>query len=141
MKCLLALVNSTMAFRFSSWGIRTRTLGTISTCSSLITWEIGWSSVLALKGKMRLTKIKHYQQFNVNIPDNLMLRWSRLAYQPSGELEHLGLDYEISERTQAPDFRSLSSRLVARWIRIIEEDGICHILPNWLLKLLDDKGI
>ena len=51
-------------------------------------------------------QIKHYQQFTVNIPDeNLMLGdGAGWFYQPSGELKYLGLDYEISERTQGNRF-------------------------------------
>ena len=49
-------------------------------------------------------QIKHYQQFSVNIPDeNFMLEMEQAGFISHREkLEHLGLDYEISERTQAP---------------------------------------
>lgn len=61
------------------------------------------------------------------------------------KLEHLGLDYEISERTQAPILESCPVVLDCQVDRIIEEDGICHIFAKILdrladSELLDDKG-
>lgn len=61
------------------------------------------------------------------------------------KLEHLGLDYEISERTQAPILEACPVVLDCQVDRIVEEDGICHIFAKILERLadpelLDDKG-
>jgi len=92
-------------------------------------------------------QIKHYQQFSVNIPDeNLMLQMEQAGFISHREkLEHLGLDYEISERTQAPILEACPVVLDCQVDRIIEEDGICHIFAKILERLaapelLDDKG-
>ena len=60
-------------------------------------------------------------------------------------MKHLGLDYEISERTQAPILEACPVVLDCQVDRIIEEDGICHIFAKILERLadpelLDDKG-
>ena len=49
-------------------------------------------------------RIKHYQRFIVNIPDeNFMMEMEQAGFISHREkLKHLGLDYEISERTQTP---------------------------------------
>ena len=61
------------------------------------------------------------------------------------KLKHLGLDYEISEQTQAPILEACPVVLDCQVDRIIEEDGICHIFAKIIdrladPKLLDDKG-
>ena len=57
----------------------------------------------------------------------------------------IGLDYKISERTQAPILEACPLVLECQVNRIIEEDGICHIFAKILERLadsdfLDDKG-
>ena len=92
-------------------------------------------------------QIKHYQKFSVNIPDeNLMLHMEQAGFISHREkLKLLGLDYEISERTQAPILEACPVVLDCQVDRIIEEDGICHIFAKILKRLadpelLDDKG-
>ena len=111
----------------------------ITTCSSSLVWEIGWSSGVDAE-ENAADQIKHYQQFTVNIPDENLYAGDGAGwlYQPSGEVGSLGLDYEISESDPGSDFGGLSSRLDCQVDRIIEEDGICHIfakiLSDWLIQ-------
>ena len=53
------------------------------------------------------------------------------------KLKHLGLDYEISERTQSPILEVCPVVLDCRVDRIIEEDGICHIFAKIIERLSD----
>ena len=83
----------------------------------------------------------------MNIPDeNFMLEMEQAGFISHREkLDHLGLDYEISERTQAPILEACPVVLDCQVDRIIEEDGICHIFAKILERLadpelLDDKG-
>lgn len=92
-------------------------------------------------------QIKHYQQFTVNIPDeNLMLEMEKAGFISHREkLKHLGLDYEISERTQAPILEDCPVVLDCQVDRIVEEEGICHIFAKIIERLvdpelLDEKG-
>ena len=55
------------------------------------------------------------------------------------KLKHLGLDYEISERTQAPILEACPVVLDCQVDRIIEEDGICHIFAKILERLADPE--
>ncbi len=77
---------------------------------------------------------------------NFMLEMEQAGFISHREkLEHLGLDYEISERTQAPILEACPVVLDCQVDRIIEEDGICHIFAKILERLadpelLDDKG-
>ena len=127
-----------MVFRYSSWGIRTRTLGSnITTCSS--SYSLGdWLVIGVGAEENAVDQIKHYQQFSVNIPDeNFMLEMEQAGFISHREkLKHLGLDYEISERTQAPILEACPVVLDCQVDRIIEEDGICHILPRLSSDLL-----
>ena len=86
-------------------------------------------------------QIKHYQQFTVNIPDeNFMLEMEQAGFISHREkLKHLGLDYEISERTQAPILEACPVVLDCQVDRIIEEDGICHIFARFLRRLADPE--
>ena len=84
-------------------------------------------------------QIKHYQKFTVNIPDeNLMLEMEQAGFISHREkLKHLGLDYEISEQTQAPILKDCPVVLDCQVDRIIEEDGSVISLPrlssDWLI--------
>ena len=94
----------------------------ITTCSS--SYSLGDWLVIGVDAEENVTdQIKHYQQFTVNIPDeNLMLEMEQAGFISHREkLKHLGLDYEISEQTQAPIFAKILERLADP-------------------KLLDDKG-
>ena len=99
-----------------------------------IAWAIGWSSGLVLR-KMRLTRLSI-----------TMLEMEQAGFISHREkLKHLGLDYEISERTQAPILEACPVVLDCQVDRIIEEDGICHIFAKIIDRLadpelLDDKG-
>ena len=71
--------------------------------------------------------------------------WLVIGVGAEEKLDHLGLDYEISERTQAPILEACPVVLDCQVDRIIEEDGICHIFAKILERLadpelLDDKG-
>ena len=75
----------------------------ITTCSS--SYSLGdWLVIGVGAEENAAEQIKHYQKFTVNIPDeNLMLEMEQAGFISHREkLKHLGLDYEISERTQAP---------------------------------------
>lgn len=56
------------------------------------------------------------------------------------KLERLGVHYEISERTQTPILDACPLVLDCRVDRIVEEDGICHILPRFLSDLLPQNS-
>jgi len=105
----------------------------ITTCSS--SYSLGDWLVIGVGAEENATdQIKHYQQFTVNIPDeNLMLEMEQAGFISHREkLKHLGLDYEISERTQAPILEACPVVLDCQVDRIIEEDGICHIFAKIL---------
>ena len=118
----------------------------ITTCSS--SYSLGdWLVIGVGAEENAAEQIKHYQKFTVNIPNET----SMLAMEQAGfishreKLEYLGLDYEISERTQAPILEACPVILDCQVDRIIEEDGICHIFAKILERLadsdlLDDKG-
>ena len=118
----------------------------ITTCSS--SYSLGnWLVIGVGVEENAAEQIKHYQQFTVNIPDET----SMLAMEQAGfishreKLKHLGLDYEISERTQAPILEACPVVLDCRVDRIIEEDGICHVFAKIVERLvdpelLDEKG-
>ena len=75
----------------------------ITTCSS--SYSLGdWLVIGVGAEENAADQIKHYQQFTVNIPDeNFMLEMEQAGFISHREkLKHLGLDYEISELTQAP---------------------------------------
>ncbi len=70
-------------------------------------------------------------------------KWSRLA-QPSGKVKTPRAWHEISGQTQAPILEAWPVVLDCQVDRIIEEDGICHILPrfssDWLIRTLRWQG-
>ncbi|WP_342986552.1 flavin reductase family protein [Streptococcus parasanguinis] len=75
----------------------------ITTCSS--SYSLGdWLVIGVGAEENAADQIKHYRQFSVNIPDeNFMLEMEQAGFISHREkLKHLGIDYEISERTQAP---------------------------------------
>lgn len=109
----------------------------ITTCSS--SYSLGdWLVIGVGAEENAAEQIKHYQKFTVNIPDeNLMLEMEQAGFISHREkLKHMGLDYEISERTQAPILEACPVVLDCQVDRIIEEDGICHILPRLSSDLL-----
>ena len=118
----------------------------ITTCSS--SYSLGdWLVIGVGAEENAAEQIKHYQKFTVNIPDeNLMLEMEQAGFISHREkLKHLGLDYEISKRTQAPILEACPVVLDCQVDRIIEEDGICHIFAKIIERLadselLDDKG-
>ena len=118
----------------------------ITTCSS--SYSLGdWLVIGVGAEENAAEQIKHYQKFTVNIPDeNLMLEMEQAGFISHREkLRHLGLDYEISEQTQAPILKDCPVVLDCQVDRIIEEDGICHIFAKIIDRLadpelLDDKG-
>lgn len=118
----------------------------ITTCSS--SYSLGdWLIIGVGAEENAADQIKHYRQFTVNIPDeHLMLEMEQAGFISHREkLNHLGFDYEISERTQAPILEACPVVLDCQVDRIIEEDGICHIFAKILERLadpelLDDKG-
>ena len=118
----------------------------ITTCSS--SYSLGdWLVIGVGSEENAADQIKHYQKFTVNIPDET----SMLVMEQAGfishreKLKHLGLDYEISERTQAPILDACPLVLDCQVDRIVEEDGICHIFAKIVERLanpelLDEKG-
>ncbi|VIS49713.1 flavoprotein oxygenase-like protein [Streptococcus pneumoniae] len=118
----------------------------ITTCSS--SYSLGDWLVIGVGAEENATEqIKHYQKFTVNIPDeNVMLEMEQAGFISHREkLKHLGLDYEISEQTQALILDACPLVLDCRVDRIVEEDGICHIFAKILERLvvpelLDEKG-
>ena len=118
----------------------------ITTCSS--SYSLGdWLVIGVGAEENAAEQIKYYQKFTVNIPDeNLMLEMEQAGFISHREkLKHLGLDYEISERTQAPILEACPVVLDCQVDRIIEEDGICHIFAKIIERLadpdlLDEKG-
>ena len=117
----------------------------ITTCSS--SYSLGdWLVIGVGAEENAAEQIKYYQKFSVNIPDeNLMLEMEQAGFISHREkLKHLGLDYEISELTQAPILEVCSVVLECQVDRIIEEDGICHIFAKIIERLanpelLDEK--
>ena len=112
----------------------------ITTCSS--SYSLGdWLVIGVGAEENAADQIKHYQQFTVNIPDeNFMLEMEQAGFISHREkLKHLGLDYEISEQTQAPILEACPVVLDCQVDRIIEEDGICHIFAKIIDRLADSK--
>ena len=105
----------------------------ITTCSS--SYSLGdWLVIGVGTEENAADQIKYYQKFTVNIPDeNLMLDMEQAGFISHREkLKHLGLDYEISERTQAPILGVCPVVLECQVAKIIER----LIDPD----LLDEKG-
>ncbi len=87
-----------------------KNFGHITTCSS--SYSLGdWLVIRIGSEENAADQIKHYQQFAVFIPDeNFMLEMEQAGFISHREkLEHLGLGYEISERTQAPILEACQS--------------------------------
>ncbi len=128
-------------------GYQDRNFGhNITTCSS--SYSLGdWLVIGVGSEENAAEQIKYYQKFTVNIPDETsMLAMEQVGFISHREkLEYLGLDYEISERTQAPILEACPLVLECQVDRIIEEDGTCHIFAKIVGRLadsdlLDDKG-
>ena len=110
----------------------------ITTCSS--SYSLGdWLVIGVGAEENAAEQIKHYQKFTVNIPDeNLMLEMEQAGFISHREkLKHMGLNYEISERTQAPILEACPVVLECQVDRIIEEDGISHIFAKIIERLVD----
>lgn len=111
----------------------------ITTCSS--SYSLGdWLVIGVGSEENAADQIKQYQKFTVNIPDeNFMQEMEQAGFISHREkLERLGLDYEISERTQAPILEACPVVLDCQVDRIIEEDGISisllRFLIDWLIQ-------
>ncbi len=118
----------------------------VTTCSS--SYSLGDLVVVGVGSKENAAEqIKHYQHFTLNIPDEgLMLEMEKAGFTShKDKLSSIGLDYTISDQTQAPILDACPLILDCQVDKVIEEDGVCHFFAKILNRLvepelLDSKG-